>query len=255
MWQPYATGAVTLLVLACSSLAQANTIKLTTDNFGPGLAGKSGFIKFHAPWCGHCKRLAPTWDALAKEYENVDYLVIGSVDCVAEESQPLCRKFGIRGYPTLKYFTEKTDTFGGKYEGDRDIEALKRFVQENLGPPCAVAMQDHCSEEQKAAIEGFQAMSHNERTEERDRLQVQVDEADKAFDTSTEELMQLQDRLNREQHRGLSPDDLQQFANLQRENYKLAQAKDALGTFVKPRLRLLKEVIENKPLEKSWSFF
>merc|ERR1719335_223124 len=43
---------------------------LTKDNWSSETAGKSVFLKFFAPWCGHCKSLAPAWEELMEEYEG-----------------------------------------------------------------------------------------------------------------------------------------------------------------------------------------
>ena len=56
-----------------------------------------------APWCGHCKKLAPEWDAAADELaEAGERGVLTKVDCT--ENQELCARFGVRGYLTLKLF-------------------------------------------------------------------------------------------------------------------------------------------------------
>jgi len=79
------------------------------------------FVKFYAPWCGHCKRLAPTWAELAELTEGD--VNVAKVDCTAVEET--CSRFGVRGFPSLKLFR------GGvmyDYRGPRDLEALQAFA-------------------------------------------------------------------------------------------------------------------------------
>ena len=100
---------------------------------------KGWFIKFYAPWCGHCKKLAPVWDEL--HVKNKEKLHVGKVDCTSETASSLCQHFGIRGYPTLLYFPPtdapkptKIDENGVevtidsgyfKYSGMRSLESLE----------------------------------------------------------------------------------------------------------------------------------
>merc|ERR1712072_741293 len=83
-------GAVAALALASS--ANAIATDLTADNFDSLVGGgKGSFIKFYAPWCGHCKALAPAWKQLGEAFADNDNIVIGDVDCTKEEG--LCQKY------------------------------------------------------------------------------------------------------------------------------------------------------------------
>jgi len=108
--------------------------------------------------------MKPAWDQLSKAFESSKTAIIGDVDCTADANKDLCSKYGVRGYPTIKYFTDSTDALGDSYDGGRDFDSLKKFADENLGPSCGPDNMDLCSDEQKATIEGFQAQPIEELT-------------------------------------------------------------------------------------------
>ena len=99
---------------------------LVGKNFKDFVGGdKDALVEFYAPWCGHCKKLAPIWDQLAADLKDVPNLVIAKMDSTANEVDGI----DIKGYPTLKFFPAGT----GKsidYEGDRDIDGLKKYLKE-----------------------------------------------------------------------------------------------------------------------------
>lgn len=87
---------------------------------------KDVLIKYYAPWCGHCKKLAPIWEQLATELKDVPNLVIGKFDATANEVEGL----EIRGYPTLKFYPAGSKPEGIDYEGDRGVEDFKNWLKE-----------------------------------------------------------------------------------------------------------------------------
>ena len=116
------------LIVATTLVASVGAIDLTADNFDTEVsADKTALVKFFAPWCGHCKRMAPAWAQLTTEFASSDKVVIGDVDCTIHKD--LCSRFGVRGYPTLKAFKngEPVD-----YNSGRSFDDLKKYVEENL---------------------------------------------------------------------------------------------------------------------------
>merc|ERR1719174_3490466 len=102
--------------------------------------------------------MKPAWDQLSGDFADSTAVAIIDVDCTKDDSKDLCSKYGVKGYPTIKYFTSSTDPLGDKYEGGRTYDDLKKFADENLGPSCSPAELDLCNDEQKAEIEKFQAI-------------------------------------------------------------------------------------------------
>jgi len=85
---------------------------------------KDIFIEFYAPWCGHCKSLAPTWEELGNKLKDEPGVDIVKLDATANDVPDL---FTVHGFPTLYWFPKDTKT-PVKYEGSRDLEGLLGYV-------------------------------------------------------------------------------------------------------------------------------
>jgi len=102
---------------------------LTDDNFDDNVLDKATYlVEFYAPWCGHCKSLAPAYSAAATRLKEKG-VFLGKVDATVEEA--LAKEYDVRGYPTLKFF-KKGKAYD--YEGPRDEEGIVNYMEE-VGSP------------------------------------------------------------------------------------------------------------------------
>lgn len=92
------------------------------------------------------------------EFKNSKSALIGDVDCTAE-GKDLCDKVGVKGYPTIKYGDPSALDKMEDYAGARDLAAMKKFAEENLGPLCGPKSLDVCDDVDKAHVEAAMAKS------------------------------------------------------------------------------------------------
>merc|ERR1711973_341935 len=108
--------------------AKDSVTVLDNSNFADTVAKGVTFVKFYAPWCGHCKRLAPTWVQLADKFASTEGVTIAKVDCTSgdNKNKDLCNAQGVNGFPTLNIYKdgEKVEEFNGK----RGLDDLAAFV-------------------------------------------------------------------------------------------------------------------------------
>ncbi|XP_069469446.1 protein disulfide-isomerase A4 [Ambystoma mexicanum] len=108
------------------------TLVLTNDNFDE-IVNNADIIlvEFYAPWCGHCKKLAPEYEKAAQELsKRTPPIQLAKVDAVAEND--LGSRFAVTGYPTLKIF-RKGKAF--EYNGPREKYGIVDYMIEQSGPP------------------------------------------------------------------------------------------------------------------------
>ncbi|ELR22795.1 protein disulfideisomerase domain containing protein [Acanthamoeba castellanii str. Neff] len=119
---PAPTAAAEASVEESGDAAKKAAVILTTDNFDELTQSGDWLVEFYAPWCGHCKRLAPVWDQLASEAD--ESLHVGKVDCTT--NNPVCSRFAVRGYPTIKLLQNGQPK---DYSGARTVEAFLTFYR------------------------------------------------------------------------------------------------------------------------------
>ena len=93
-------AAVLALTLFRDTFA-APVLHLTDVNFDSVVDGSQNIlVEFYAPWCGHCKNLAPEWESAAASFSPSDGIIIAAVDASAYAE--LGSRFQVQGFPTIK---------------------------------------------------------------------------------------------------------------------------------------------------------
>lgn len=171
----------------------AAAVHLTPDNWDEMTAGKTVFLKMYAPWCGHCKSMAPAWDTLTAEYADSDTALVAEIDCTAE-GKPLCDANGVKGFPSLKH----GDPNGLEdYEGGRTLEDFQKFASENLKPKCGVNNLDLCDDETKARIAELQELSEELLDEQIKTKEDEIAAAEKEFADLVTKLQKKYEKTNK----------------------------------------------------------
>ncbi|KAL5986987.1 Protein disulfide-isomerase 2-3 [Asimina triloba] len=112
------------------------SVELNSRNFDQNVlkSKELWIVEFFAPWCGHCKKLAPEWKKAANNLKGK--VKLGHVDCDAEKS--LMSRFNVQGFPTILVFGADKDS-PYSYEGARTAAAIESFALEqletNVSPP------------------------------------------------------------------------------------------------------------------------
>jgi len=111
--------------------------------------------------------MKPAWDQLGSEYAASSSVLVADVDCTVEDE--LCQQQGVQGYPTIKYWNEGSKE-AKDYNGGRDFDGLKSFVEDNLEVKCDVKDQEKCTQKEKDYITKMQAKGADDIKKQKDRL-------------------------------------------------------------------------------------
>ncbi|XP_010899669.1 protein disulfide-isomerase A3 [Esox lucius] len=117
------------LVLLVGVARASDVIEFSDDDFDSKIGDHSMIlVEFFAPWCGHCKRLAPEYEVAATRLKGI--VALAKVDCTVNTN--VCQKYGVSGYPTLKIFRDGEDA--GAYDGPRTADGIVSHLKKQAGP-------------------------------------------------------------------------------------------------------------------------
>ncbi|OQR74426.1 protein disulfide-isomerase A3-like [Tropilaelaps mercedesae] len=152
----YNPGTMTRLLaligfVALSALGDHDVIDITADFDNAIKKHDVTLVKFYAPWCGHCKNLAPEFEKASVVLKKNDPPVsLADVDCTSDAGKHVCSKYGVSGYPTLKIF--RNGEVSQDYNGPRKADGIIKFMKAQVGP----------SSKEISTEEKLEALSSNE---------------------------------------------------------------------------------------------
>ncbi|KAI7807712.1 protein disulfide-isomerase [Triplophysa rosa] len=154
-----------LIVCALAAVAAADfpeeedVLVLKKSNFDEVLKTYPNvLVEFYAPWCGHCKALAPEYAKAAGilKTEGSD-IRLGKVD--ATEENELAQDFGVRGYPTIKFFKGGEKENPKEYSAGRQADDIVNWLKKRTGPAAStlsdVTQAESLIADNEVAVIGF----------------------------------------------------------------------------------------------------
>eukprot|EP00123_Amoebidium_parasiticum_P001447 comp12538_c0_seq1/m.7527 comp12538_c0_seq1/g.7527 ORF comp12538_c0_seq1/g.7527 comp12538_c0_seq1/m.7527 type:complete len:534 (-) comp12538_c0_seq1:551-2152(-) len=138
---------------------------------------KHVFVKFYAPWCGHCKSMAKDWEKLAEYFEKDADVVIAELEATKNEVPEV----PIEGFPTIKMFPkakEGADQEILEYGGGRTYQNMKQYVEaiKRGERPNPTHDADHAEEESMEEEGGEEGAEEEEEEEEKEKLSFEGEE-------------------------------------------------------------------------------
>uniref|UniRef100_A0A6G1SNG5 protein disulfide-isomerase n=1 Tax=Aceria tosichella TaxID=561515 RepID=A0A6G1SNG5_9ACAR len=143
-----------------------SVVVLTESNFNAKVldSNEIWLVNFYAPWCPHCKDLKPRFEEASRHIrkEGIKNVKLGAID--ASEYQAFSQQYGIKGFPTLKYFPAgpKTASDAKDYDSDRSTAGILQWAKsmsaEVRPPPEVVEMtnekvlKDSCGTSQLCVV-------------------------------------------------------------------------------------------------------
>lgn len=121
--------ALVVLVVAVVVFAIWGNLPTNQENFDTSSSNPVVAL-FYAPWCGHCKTLKPIW----KQVEDANPGRAVSIDCDANPD--MAKKFGVQGFPTIKFCPNGLASPQGveEFDGERTYESITKFVNDKVKP-------------------------------------------------------------------------------------------------------------------------
>ena len=158
----FATVCSVLLLLLEST--SAGVIDLTSSNFDTVVGkGKGALVEFYAPWCRHCKFLAPEYEQVGQTFEGSSQVNIARLN--GDDFPEYSYKYGVRGFPSVMWFNAGSDQPHAEFQGERKAPVLVEFVNSHLpsgdAPPPPPPKETEAAKEAEPRAKGHDGHDHS----------------------------------------------------------------------------------------------
>ncbi|CBQ71186.1 probable proteine disulfate isomerase [Sporisorium reilianum SRZ2] len=127
--------------MAAEASSSSDVLVLGSANFTENVQNEPlMLVEFYAPWCGHCKALAPEYEKASTEL-LADKIKLAKVDCTEENA--LCAEHNIEGFPTLKVFRQGS---ASEYNGNRKADGIVSYMKKQALPALSTVTADNFAE-------------------------------------------------------------------------------------------------------------
>jgi len=156
----------------------------------------------------------PDMERLAKDYKSSRSVGVFSVDCNAG-GQPLCGKYSVQGFPTLKAFKFKEGSKNpSDYNDGRDYNSIKKYIEANLaGPECSLEDKEGCEPEERKILEESEKMSVGDRRAKITEMETDMKKKKDEQKALEKEVKELTKNLELIKLGGQKPDRVMQLIN------------------------------------------
>ncbi|MCD7446487.1 Protein disulfide-isomerase-like 2-2 [Datura stramonium] len=156
--------AILALFLFSSALAD-DVVVLTEENFEKEIGqDRAALVEFYAPWCGHCKKLAPEYEKLGASFKKAKSVLIGKVDC--DEHKSVCSKYGVQGARSAEALAEFVNSEGGTNVKIASIpSSVVVLSSDNFDEIVLDETKDRFRQEENVVIANLDADNHKDLAE------------------------------------------------------------------------------------------